>query len=120
MPVRSFMLRASCRRNATMLSRAQIERYRYDGYLFPLPALSAEELGECDAGLARYEAWLGGPVNQADRRWRSASYVMLPWVDALTRHKKILDVVEELIGPNILVYTATWFIKEAESPTFAA
>jgi hypothetical protein len=103
-----------------MLSQQQIERYRYDGYLYPLPALSAAELAECSAGLQRYEAWLGGPVNAADRRWRSASYVMLPWVDRLAQHPKILDVVEDLIGPDILVYTATWFIKEAESPTFAA
>jgi len=63
---------------------------------------------------------LGKPVNQGDFRWRSASYVILPWVDALVRHPKILDVVEDLIGPDILVYTATWFIKEARSPTFAA
>jgi hypothetical protein len=103
-----------------MLSQEQIARYRYDGYLYPLPALSAAELGECNAGLARYESWLGGPVNAADRRWRSASYVMLPWVDALACHPKVLDVVEDLIGPDILVYTATWFIKEAQSPTFAA
>ena len=103
-----------------VLTDQQIAQYRHDGYLFPFPALSAAELAECDAGLGRYEAWLGIPVNQADRRWRSASYVMLPWVDALTRHPKILDVVADLIGPDILVYTATWFIKEALSPTFAA
>ncbi len=103
-----------------MLNRNQIEHYRYDGYLFPFPALSVAELAECTAGLARFERWLGKPVNQGDFRWRSASYVILPWVDALVRHPKILDVVEELIGPDILVYTATWFIKEAHSPTFAA
>ena len=103
-----------------MLTQAQIEQYRHDGYLFPLPALSAAELAECSEGLTRYEHWLGRPVNHADRRWRSAAYVMLPWVDALVRHPRILDVVEDLIGPDILVYTATFFIKEAESPTFAA
>lgn len=105
---------------ANVLTQDQIERYRHDGFLYPFPALSAGELAECNAGLGRYEAWLGGPVNQSDRRWRSASYVMLPWVDAVARHPKILDVVEDLIGPDILVYTATWFIKEAHSPTFAA
>ena len=105
---------------ANVLSPARIERYRYNGYLFPFPALSAAELAECNEGLARYEAWLGGPVNKSDRRWRSAAYVMLPWLDQLVQHPKILDVVEELIGPDILVYTATFFIKEAESPTFAA
>src|SRR3954452_18839035 len=103
-----------------MLTRSQIAQYRYDGYLFPFPALSSKELVECNEGLARYEAWLGKPVNEADRRWRSAGYVMLPWLDALVRHTRILDIVEDLIGPDILVYTATFFIKEASSPTFAA
>jgi non-haem Fe2+, alpha-ketoglutarate-dependent halogenase len=105
---------------AKVLSTAQIEQYRYNGYLFPFPALSAAELAECNAGLARLEGWLGEPVNQGVFRWRSASYVILPWVDAVVRHPRILDAVEDLIGPDILVYTATWFIKEAESPTFAA
>jgi phytanoyl-CoA dioxygenase PhyH len=103
-----------------MLNQQQVEQYRHEGYLFPFAALSAAELTECNAGLARFESWLGKPVNQGDFRWRSASYVILPWVDALARHPRILDAVEDLIGPDILVYTATWFIKEARSPTFAA
>jgi non-heme Fe2+,alpha-ketoglutarate-dependent halogenase len=103
-----------------MLTEAQVARYRRDGYLFPFPALSPAELAECNDGLARFERWLGKPVNQGDFRWRSASYVFLPWVDALVRHPRILDAVEHLIGPDILVYTATWFIKEAHSPAFAA
>jgi len=103
-----------------MLSQQQIERYRHEGYLFPLPALSASELAECNQGLARFEGWLGKPVNQGDFRWRSASYVFLPWVDAVVRHPRILDAVEDLIGPDLLVYTATWFIKEPHSPAFAA
>ncbi len=103
-----------------MLTESQIERYRCDGYLFPFPALAPAELAECNAGVARYESWLGNRINQADRRWRSAGYVFLPWLDALVRHERILDVVEDLIGPDILVYTATFFIKEANSPTFAA
>jgi phytanoyl-CoA dioxygenase PhyH len=103
-----------------VLTDAQIAQYGHDGYLFPFSALSTGAVAECSEGLSRYEHWLGEPVNQSDRRWRSASYVMLPWVDELTRHPKILDVVEDLIGPDILVYTATWFIKEAHSPTFAA
>ncbi len=103
-----------------MLNAEQVERYRWDGYLFPLPALSADELRECNAGLARFEAWLGLPLTAADKKWRSASYVFLPWVAALVRHPRILDAVESVIGPDILVYTSTFFIKEARSPTFAA
>lgn len=103
-----------------MLSDDEVARYRYDGYLYPLPALSAQEVAESLEGLARYERWLGKPVTQSDRRWRSAAYVLLPWLDALVRHPRILDAVESVVGPDILVYTATFFIKEANSPVFAA
>jgi non-heme Fe2+,alpha-ketoglutarate-dependent halogenase len=103
-----------------MLSQKQIESYRRDGYSFPHEALSAAELAECRDGLARYETWLGTPVNKGDWRWRSAAYAFLPWLDRLVRHKRVLDAVESLIGPDILVFTTTFFIKEAHSATFAA
>jgi non-heme Fe2+,alpha-ketoglutarate-dependent halogenase len=103
-----------------MLSQQQIDAYRRDGYSFPHPALTDAELAECRAGLARYEAWLGKPVNMGDWRWRSAAYAFLPWLDGLIRHPRILDAVEDLVGPDILVFTTTFFIKEANSPTFAA
>jgi hypothetical protein len=103
-----------------MLTAEQVDRYRWDGYLFPLPALSPEEIATCRDGLDRFERWLGMPVTAADRKWRSAAYVFLPWVDALVRHPQVLDAVESLIGPDILVYTSTFFIKEARSPVFAA
>ena len=103
-----------------MLSKQQIEAYRRDGYSFPHQALSDAELAECGGGLARYEAWLGQPVNHGDWRWRSAAYAFLPWLDGLTRHPRVLDAVEDLIGPDILVFTTTFFIKDAHSPTFAA
>jgi len=102
------------------LTAEQVTKYRYDGYLYPVPALSPDEVAEYNADLARYEEWLGKPVNQGDWRWRSAAYVFLPWLDRLVRHPGILDAVESLIGPDILVLTSTFFIKEANSPTFAA
>ncbi|MBV9553154.1 MAG: phytanoyl-CoA dioxygenase family protein [Alphaproteobacteria bacterium] len=103
-----------------MLTAQQIAAYRRDGYSFPHRALSEAELSECRDGLARYEAWLGKPVNQGDWRWRSAAYAFLPWLDRLIRHPAILDAVEDLVGRDILVFTTTFFIKEAHSPTFAA
>ncbi len=103
-----------------MLSQRQIDAYHRDGYSFPHQALSDGELAECRDGLARYEAWLGQPVNHGDWRWRSAAYAFLPWLDGLIRHPRILDAVEDLVGPDILVFTTTFFIKDAQSPIFAA
>ena len=33
-------------------------------------------------------------------------------------HPKILDAVEDVIGPDILVYHSTLFLKEAHTPAF--
>ena len=63
-----------------MLSPQQVEAYRRDGYSFPHAALSDTELADCRNGLARYEAWLGKPVNMGDWRWRSSAYAFLPWL----------------------------------------
>ena len=102
------------------LTAAQVERYRHDGFLFPFPALSEAERASCLAGLERYERWLGTPVPQGDLKWRTQPHALLPWYADLVRHPRILDVVEDVIGPDILVWTGTFFIKEAASPTFAA
>src|SRR5207244_8402328 len=53
-------------------------------------------------------------------RYRSRTYVLLTWMHALAWHPAILEAVESLIGPNILVFTSTWFIKEPESTAIAA
>jgi non-haem Fe2+, alpha-ketoglutarate-dependent halogenase len=103
-----------------MLTPQQVKAYRRDGYSFPHAALNDAELQDCRDGLARYEAWLGKPVNMGDWRWRSAAYAFLPWLDRLIRNERILDAVQDLVGPDILVFTTTFFIKEANSPTFAA
>jgi non-haem Fe2+, alpha-ketoglutarate-dependent halogenase len=102
------------------LTQAQLDAYRYDGFVFPIPALTAEEIATCLAGLDRLETELGRPVAEADVKWRSHAHAHSPWFDALIRHPRILDAVEDVIGPDILVWTSTFFIKEAHSPTFAA
>jgi non-heme Fe2+,alpha-ketoglutarate-dependent halogenase len=102
------------------LTPEQVTSYRHNGFVFPVPALSAEEIATCLSGLARLEAELGSPVADADVKWRSHAYAHSPWFNTLIRHSKILDAVEDVIGPNILVWTSTFFIKEPQSPTFAA
>jgi non-heme Fe2+,alpha-ketoglutarate-dependent halogenase len=102
------------------LSHEQADSYRYNGFLFPLPALTPEEIATCLAGLDRLETELGRPVADADLKWRSHAYAHSPWFNNLIRHPRILDAVEDPIGPNILVWTSTFFIKEPHSPTFAA
>ena len=104
------------------LTPAQIASYERDGFLTPNPALSSDEAAALRGKLAAFEATLGGPLTSEaiNARYRSRTHVLLPWVHALVGHPAILDAVEDLIGPDILVYTSTWFIKEPESAAIAA
>jgi ectoine hydroxylase-related dioxygenase (phytanoyl-CoA dioxygenase family) len=102
------------------LSQAQVEAFRHDGYLYPFPMLRPAEVADALAALERYERWLGMPLTAADRSWSTMPYWHLPWFNALLRDPRILDVVEDLIGPDILAWTSTFWIKEPGSPGFAA
>jgi non-haem Fe2+, alpha-ketoglutarate-dependent halogenase len=102
------------------LTPQQVASYRHNGFLFPIPALTDAEIATCLAGLQQLETELGSPVADADVKWRSHAYAHSVWFNNLIRHPKILDAIEDVIGPNILVWTSTFFIKEPHSPTFAA
>jgi ectoine hydroxylase-related dioxygenase (phytanoyl-CoA dioxygenase family) len=104
------------------LTPTQVERYARDGFLSPNPALTREEAVDCLRKLEAFERTVGGPLtsDRVDGRYRSRTHVLLSWVHSLARHSAILDAVEDLIGPDILVYTSTWFIKEPESAAIAA
>jgi phytanoyl-CoA dioxygenase PhyH len=99
----------------------KVAQWKRDGFLSPFPLLDETELRACWQGLERYERWLGSPINaHPDMKWRSMPYLLLPWAAQLARDPRILDKVEDLLGPDILIFTSTFFIKEPHSPTVAA
>ncbi len=103
------------------LPAAKVTQWKHDGFLSPFPLLDEQELAACRQGIERYEAWLGAPINaDANHKWRSMPYLLMPWAAKLARDPRILDRVEDLIGPDILIFTSTFFIKEPHSPTIAA
>jgi non-heme Fe2+,alpha-ketoglutarate-dependent halogenase len=101
-----------------MLTATEIERYATDGYLPGRPLLTPEETAlyrdGCDRGC--------GPVVKDGNRKQSTNrvkpYLLFPWAAALVRHKRVLDCVESLIGPDIMVFHTTVWLKEPYSETF--
>ncbi|MGE0417994.1 MAG: phytanoyl-CoA dioxygenase family protein [Acetobacteraceae bacterium] len=102
------------------LTQEQVDSFHHNGFLFPIPVLTQPEIDTCLAGLARLEQELGCAVADADVKWRSHAHAHSPWFNNLIRHPRILDAVEDVIGPDILVWTSTFFIKEPHSATYAA
>ena len=97
------------------LTAAQIEQYRAIGFHSPVQVLSADEAAEIRARLEAHEESIGHPLG-ADQRTKS--HYLFTWVDDLMRNDRVLDAVEDLIGPNILCWGSIFWIKEANSPSY--
>lgn len=102
---------------ARVMADAAIAQYREHGYHFPLPVLRADEVAECRAKLEAFETSQGRPIHGAQR---SKSHLLFKWLDDLMREARILDAVEDLIGPDILCWNSIFWIKEAHSASFVS
>ena len=100
-----------------LLSQAAVEAYRRDGYYSPVRVMSAADAQGFRAALEAHEAKLGQPLQS---NMRHKTHLLFTWADALVHHPKVLDAVEDAIGPDILCWTTTFFIKEANSPGFVS
>ena len=60
------------------LTQQQVDFFRFNGFLFPVPALTPPEIATCLAGLARLETDLGCAVAEAELKWRSQATCIRP------------------------------------------
>jgi non-heme Fe2+,alpha-ketoglutarate-dependent halogenase len=102
---------------AGSLTRAQVEHFRREGYAFPFDAIPAAEAASYVAKLDSYDAILG---EEAQKQLKIKAHVAAPWIVALARNKSILDAVESLIGPDILLFGASMFSKKARDVRFVS
>lgn len=97
------------------LTDVQVEHYRTEGWLSPLDVLTEAEAAAARAQLDAFEAE-HGPFGT--RPERSRAYLPFTWVDDIMRHPRLLDMVEDLIGPDILCWNAIFWIKEPGAGSF--
>ena len=100
-----------------VLSTESIENYRRDGYFFPLEVIPDTRVRETRDCLEAFESKQGEPIGGAQR---NKSHLLFTWVDDLMRTPRILDAVEDLIGPDILCWNSFFWVKEARSQTFVS
>lgn len=96
-----------------LLTAQQVAHYREHGYFSPVRAFSEQEARRYRNLLEAGERELGLESDQ-----RRKMYLYLQWADEVVRHPRILDAVEDLIGPDILVYHLTLWLKEPRSDAF--
>src|SRR5713226_3840701 len=87
-----------------VLTPNQIDSYHRDGLLFPLPALSAAEVKYFRACHDDLDRRLGG---RPTAEQKGDSHLYFKWTCDLATHPIVLDAVEDIIGPDILIHSST-------------
>jgi len=102
------------------LSPKAVKRYQERGYHFPVRALTSERaegyrrMAEDLHVSGRDKSVTGDP------RISFKLHVAYKWLDEMAHDPLILDAVEDIIGPDILVWSSALFVKESDDGSFAA
>jgi len=93
------------------------KQYWEDGYLFPLPALTTADTQSYRRQIEIIEeTWRDNGLPLALNTYkRINAHMVMPMVAKIAMDPKVLDVVEGILGPDILIFSGEFFVKQAHS-----
>jgi len=83
------------------------EQYNTDGYISGIPIVSKDSAAKHRLAVEQAEQ------QQGKLHYRAKIHTLMRSPYQLATHKNALDIVEQLIGPDILILNVTYIIKEA-------
>ena len=91
------------------------ERYHRQGYVLPIDVISKQDAQALRNDLESAEAEL---ATDKEKHALLMAYPdrLLPSFYQLIRHETLIDYASSILGPNLMVWSAALFIKEANSP----
>jgi hypothetical protein len=96
-----------------ILTDEQLADYEELGFLHSIPILSEDEVRKYRAEVDRTCRAIGGHVTRLD-----GAHLYFRWAWDLSTHPRLLDCLEQLLGPNILLKSTRLFYKYARSASF--
>lgn len=99
------------------LSEAQIAQFRTEGYVYPFRAVSAAAALDYRRRIEAYEEKAGFDAN---RTLKIKGYLAFPWLVELAKNPAILDAVDDIIGPDIMLFGASIFAKNGRDPRYVS
>jgi hypothetical protein len=98
-----------------LLTASQVAQYGREGIVFPVPVLTPEETAGFRRSFEELADRLGGrPVAQA----LGHTQAYFRWAYDLATHPRVLDAVEDILGPDILLWTVSIFPKYPRDPGY--
>ena len=105
--------------NDTVITSPMAAAYEKDGFFFPYDVTGEAEAAELLADFEAAEAQLAGDRVRLSHL-RSYPAQLLPSFAALIRHPRLIESVSQIIGPDVLMWSCGFFIKEASSKSYVS
>lgn len=102
---------------AKILNTKKINFFKNNGYLFPIKVMEEKEAILYRTALEDYEKSQGSAISGIEKH---KSHLLFSWVNEIVHNKNILDSVEDILGPNILCWSSSFFIKEKNENSFVS
>lgn len=97
----------------SLITDEQAREFYEIGYLCPVPVLSPEEAASFRRDCEATRTILGESITRVDGlEW------FVTWVWQLTSHPRLLDQIERLVGPNIILQSTRLFYKHPKTGTY--
>jgi len=93
-----------------------LARYEQDGIVFPISVLSADEVSENRNALNSIAARCG---EDSLKRFDNL-HLFFPWAYRLATHRGLLDVVENFLGPDLVIDGTLVFYKPPHDSSYAS
>ncbi|MBE1284938.1 MAG: phytanoyl-CoA dioxygenase family protein [Rhodobacteraceae bacterium] len=99
------------------LSDSHKTQYWEDGFLFPVQIMSEDETLGLRTELEQIEAeWRNADLPKPLNLYKRVNaHVVMPLAARIASDPRILDVVEDVLGPDLLIWSAEFFVKEAHT-----
>ncbi len=100
-----------------MLKSDEVDAYWRDGYLFPIRVMSEQEAGACRNDLEDMESqWLNADLPKPLNLYKRVNaHCTMPFAARLALHPAVLDAVESILGSDVFIWGAEYFIKEPQT-----
>jgi hypothetical protein len=101
------------RDNGPILTAEQLADYEELGFLHSIPILSEDEIADYRAKVEKTCQAIGGRATRLD-----GLHLFFRWAWELSTHPRLLDCLEQLLGPNIVLKSTRLFYKYGGSASY--
>lgn len=100
-----------------ILSEEQVQQYKRDGFVSPVRVMTESDAADILKEIKAFEEKQGRPIYGVQR---TKACLLFPFIYEMVTQESILDAIEDLIGPDILVYQNAAWLKEADGKGFVS